>query len=260
MSALHAELIERSFSQQAPAFGDWASNPLIGTASDWVFERLELRPDDLLLDVAAGTGHAARLLAPRVAGAIALDNTEAMLATGRQQAASAGLDQVEFVKGDAARLPFDDASFDVVVCRFSVHHFSEPEVAMREMVRCLRRGGRLAIADLVADPDPSVAAIQNQLEWLRDPSHARALGAEQLAAWLDRAGMQEIGVEVRSFRRPLEPWLAQTEASESVADSIRAKLRAELDGGPQTGFRPRQDDEGLSFVQSFASVLALKPR
>ena len=85
------------------------------------------------------------------------------------------------------------------------------------MVRCLRPGGRLAVADLVADPDPRAAAVQNRLEWLRDPSHTRIATADQLAAWLDAAGLEQIDVEVRSTRRALEPWLEQTETSEGVA-------------------------------------------
>lgn len=259
MSALHSEMVERSFSQQAPAFGNRPSNRFMTTGLDWVFERLELRSDDLLLDVAAGTGHAARLMAPSVAGVIALDATEAMLASGRAEAEQAGIENIDFLQGDAARLPFEQDSFDVVVCRFSIHHFDQPEMQMKEMIRCLRPGGRLAIADLVADSDPAIAAAQNQLEWLRDPAHARMLSAEQLAGWLEVASMEQIDVEVRSARRPLDPWLAQTETSEGVGEAVRAKLRAELDGAPQTGFRPREDGDGLSFVQTFASVLALKP-
>ena len=259
MSALHAELIERSFSQQAPAFEDRSANRLMTTDSAWVFERLELRKDDLVLDVASGNGHAAQMLAPSVAGVIALDATQAMLDVGRRQAKSDGLDNVDFLQGDAARLPFEDGTFDVIVCRYAIHHFEEPQVQLAEMLRCLKDGGRLAIADIVADPDPAIASAQNHLEWLRDPSHARMLTAEQLTNFLDRLGMRDIDLEVRSFRRALEPWMEQTGTSESVAGSIVAKLRAELGGGPQTGFRPRTEGDLMSFMQTFASVLATKP-
>ena len=118
-----------------------------------------------MLDVAAGTGHVARRLAPSVRAVVALDATRAMLEQGRAQ----GVPNVIFVQGDAASMPFLDGSFDMVVSRFAVHHFEDPAVQVAEMRRCLRPGGRLAIADLVADP--AAAAEQNRLEALRDPSH-----------------------------------------------------------------------------------------
>ena len=58
------------------------------------------------------------------------------------------------MQADAAALPFMDGSFDVVVSRFAVHHFEDPAVQIGEMRRVLRPGGRLAVADLISDPDP----------------------------------------------------------------------------------------------------------
>ena len=161
----HSEALERAFAQQAAAFEDPRFNRLFTTDSEWLFERLPLDPGDLVLDVAAGTGHVARRLAPSVRAVVALDATRAMLERGRAQ----GVPNVIFVQGDAASMPFLDGSFDVVVSRFAVHHFEDPAVQLAEMRRCLRPGGRLAIADLVADP--AAAAEQNRLEALRDPSH-----------------------------------------------------------------------------------------
>src|SRR3990170_1804649 len=166
--AEHSEAIERAFTQQAEAFEDPHYNRLFTTDSDWLFERLPLSDDDLVLDVAAGTGHVARRLAPRRRAPGGGDATEAMLEAGRIEAKRAALRNVVFMQADAARLPFLDASFDIVVSRFAVHHFEDPAVQVAEMRRCLRMGGRLAIGDLIADPDPEVAATQNRLERLRD--------------------------------------------------------------------------------------------
>ena len=260
MSALHAELIERSFSAQAPAFNNGGASGWATTDAEWMFEQLELHSEDLLLDVATGAGAAGRQLAASVAGVVGIDTTEAMLAAGRREAETAGLHNVEFLHADAASLPFEDESFDVVVCRFAIHHFEEPTVQMKEMLRCLRPGGRLAFADLVADPDPTIAATQNHLEWLRDPAHARMLTAEQLVGWLDIAGLDDLNVVMRTRRRRLEPWLAKTGASASVREAIDAMLRRELDGGPTTGFSPRLAPGGLSFVQTIASATAVKPQ
>ena len=247
MGERHAEEIERAFSQQAAAFEDPRQNRIFTTDSEWLFERLPLGADDLVLDVAAGTGHVARRLAPRVRAVVALDATTAMLERGHGEAPS----NVLFVRGDAAALPFLDASFDAIVCRFAVHHFEKPAVQVAEMRRCLRMGGRLAIGDLIADPDPEVAVVQNRLERLRDPSHTRMLTASELAALV---GTDDI--EIRATERPLEPWLAQTETPAEAAREIRRALRDELEGGPATGFRPREHDGELRFVHALASAIA----
>ena len=258
MSADHEAAIQRAFSQQAPSFEDPRYAPIFTEQTEWMFAALELRADDLLLDVAAGTGHAARALAPAVRCAVALDATEAMLNEGKAAADRDGVGNVVFVCGDAAALPFPDASFDVVVSRYAVHHFETPEIPLREMVRCLRPGGRIAVADIVVDPDPSVASAQNHLERLRDPSHTRMLALEDLAALLQRTGMTIVAAEAREVERPLAPWLDQADALAATRAAIGAELAAELAGGPPTGFRPREVDGEMRFVHRIASVVAIR--
>jgi SAM-dependent methyltransferase len=236
---------ERSFTQQAAAFEDPRYNRLFTTDSEWLFERLPLTAQDLVLDVAAGTGHVARRLAPSVHAVVALDATRAMLEEGRAVTPP----NVIFIQGDAAALPFLDDSFDVVVTRFAIHHFEDPAVQVAEMRRVLRPHGYLAVADLIAHPE--AAETQNRLETLRDPSHTRMLELEELAALV---GTDD--VEVRDVDRPLEPWLLQTDAEPDKADEIRAALRDETRGGAPTGFRPRDDRGELRFVHTMASLIA----
>jgi SAM-dependent methyltransferase len=234
---------ERSFTQQAAAFEDPRFNRLFTTDSEWLFDRLPLGADDLVLDVAAGTGHVSRRLAPKVRAVVALDATRAMLEQGRAQAPP----NVLFIQGDAERLPFLDGSFDVVACRFAVHHFEDPKVQLAEMRRVSR--GRVAVADLIAHPE--AAETQNRLETLRDPSHTRMLELDELQALVATDD-----VEVRDVVRPLEPWLVQTDPPADAAEEIRAALRSELAGGAPTGFRPSEQDGDVHFVHTMASLIA----
>jgi ubiquinone/menaquinone biosynthesis C-methylase UbiE len=259
VSADHIAAVELAFSRQAPAFEDPRYADVFVAPSGWMFAPLELNPDDLLLDVAAGTGHAARALAGSVRCAIALDATEAMLAQGQAAAERAGIRNLVFLRGDAATLPFPDGTFDVVVSRYAVHHFEAPERPLAEMVRCLRPGGRLAVADVVVDEDPTVAAAQNRLERLRDPSHVRALALAELAALPRPAGLEPVSAEARDLERPLAPWLDQTDTSAAARETIAAELAAELAGGPPTGLRPRDRDGEMWFVHRIASVVAIRP-
>lgn len=257
IASSHSDRIAQAFSTQAAAFEDGRFNRVFTTDVQWVFERLELRADDLLLDVAAGTGHAARSLASSVRAAVAIDATPAMLEAGAASAQAEGIRNLVFQRGDAAALPYLDASFDVVVCRFAVHHFEQPRAQIGEMIRCLRPGGRLALADLVADQDPQLAARQNRLERLRDNSHTRMLTLEELCGLLDE--LDVIHVDTRETERPLAPWLDQARTGEEAAATIRAALGDELRGGEQSGLRPRASGGALMFVQRFASLVAVKP-
>ena len=250
MADAHSKAVEQAFTHQATAFEDPEFNRLFTTDSEWLFDRLELDRDDVVLDVAAGTGHVARAFAPRVRAVIAVDTTAAMLEQGRVEARRAGMRSVVFMQGDAAALPFLDGSFDVVVSRFAVHHFEDPEVPVAEMRRCLRPGGRLAIADLVADPDPEIAVVQNRLERMRDPSHARMLSMEELARLV-----RGKDVEFRDVERSLEPWLMQSQTPKRAANQIRKALANELQGGPQTGFRPREVEGEPRFLHTMASII-----
>ncbi|MGZ4167010.1 MAG: class I SAM-dependent methyltransferase [Solirubrobacteraceae bacterium] len=256
----HALKIERAFTTQAEAFEDPARNRVFTADARWVFERLPLSADDVVLDVAAGTGHAARQLGEKARAVVALDATEAMLARGHAQAVAEGRDNVVFMRGDAADLPFLDASFDVVVSRFAAHHFERPEAVVAEMARCTRPGGHVALVDLVADDDPATAEEQNRLERLRDPSHTRMLAAIEIQALLTEAGLEAVDVATRTLRRPLLPWLEQAQTPARTAGEIRAALDADVAGERATGFRPRTDEDGdLWFVQTFGSAIAAKP-
>lgn len=247
----HDAEVERAFTTQAAAFEDPARNAVFTTDASWVFEALPLTAGDRVLDVAAGTGHAARQLAGRAGMVIAVDATAAMLARGQAQAAAEGVENVVFMRGDAGALPFLDGSFDAVVCRFAVHHFERPEAVISEMVRCTRRDGHVALVDLVAAGDPAIAAEQNRLERLRDPSHTRMLSGPELSALLTGRGLTVVHAQERPLERPLAPWLEQAAPAPAAVTEIEARLHAELGGGPATGFAPRVVAGDLWFTQTF---------
>ncbi len=114
-----------------------ASEALIGAAG--VAEGHEV------LDVGTGTGTAAVLAARRGATATGLDLTPELLAKARKRSASEGL-EVDWVEGDAERLPFPDDSFDRVVSSFGVMFAPDHAAAARELVRVCRPGGRIAVS------------------------------------------------------------------------------------------------------------------
>jgi SAM-dependent methyltransferase len=98
-----------------------------------------------VLDVACGTGVAAITAARAGAKVSGIDLTPKLLERARENAAIAGVD-VEFIEGDAEALPYPDASFDVVLSQFGHIFAPRPAIAVKEMLRVLKSGGRIAFS------------------------------------------------------------------------------------------------------------------
>jgi len=130
-----------------------------------VVELASPKPGDAALDLATGAGHTALALAPRVARVIAYDLTREMLLETRRNAAARGLANVHTQQGPAEKLPFRDASFDIVTVRQAPHHFADVRSAIREMARvakqhlagraksCLTVGSHRKAARSIARPE-----------------------------------------------------------------------------------------------------------
>ena len=257
MDTAHNELVRQEFAKQAASFEDPQYSFAHPRLISWILSHVPVEPHFTVLDVAAGTGHLARTLAPLVHQVVAVDLTPEMLAAGKQQADAAGIENVLFERGDAAALPYLDDSFDLVVSRFAIHHFSEPATQTAEMIRVCRRGGRVAVIDLVA-AEPELAERYNELERLRDPSHTYALPAERLVELLEASGARIEQQNSHDQKLDVERWLAQADTRPDLAERIRAELRAELAGGSSTGMRPSLEEGGLYFTQRWVILLASK--
>ena len=102
----------------------------------------------------------------------------------------AGLENIIFREGNAQAMPFEDASFDGVVTRLAIHHFTKPQDVMNEVFRVLKPGGRAIIVDVIVSENPEEAALQNAIEIIRDPSHIRMLPEAELIGSIDSAGFE----------------------------------------------------------------------
>lgn len=155
---------------------------------------LELSARDHVLDVACGRGESAIFLATRfgcrVTG-IDWGETNVADATSRADAANAS-ELVRFELGDAERLDYPDASFDVVFCECAFCTFPDKRAAMREFARVLRPGGRLGVSDLTRSGELP-AELTGLLAWIACIADARPVG--EYLAYLEQAEFESRSAE-----------------------------------------------------------------
>jgi ubiquinone/menaquinone biosynthesis C-methylase UbiE len=205
----HQSLIRDQFTRQATPFSTAAPIADAG-ALRMIVEAAEAGPGDTVLDVACGGGIVVCAFAPEVRHATGIDMTPAMLERARGLAAEKGLANVAWREGDVTHLPYPDGAFTIVVTRFAVHHFPDPQAVFGEMVRVCAPGGRVVVVDTCASPDPRKAAEFNRLEKLRDPSHARALPLAELKGLFRNAGLAEPRENFYELRDTVEHLLARS--------------------------------------------------
>jgi ubiquinone/menaquinone biosynthesis C-methylase UbiE len=159
-----------------------------GGGREWLGERAHGR----VLEVAIGTG---RSLPYYQADAIVtgIELSPAMLGIGRQRAADIGR-EVDFREGDAEHMPFEDGSFDTVVCALSLCTIPNPGTAIAEMKRVLVPGGRLLLLDHIRSTWPPVYAAQWLLERVTIPAAGEHFTRRQLPL-VQAAGFQIVESE-----------------------------------------------------------------
>jgi len=159
-----------------------------------------LSPGEVVLDLGSGGGIDVLLSARRVAPggkAYGLDMTDEMLALARENRRKAGVENVEFLKGEIEDIPLPDGHVDVVISNCVINLSTEKERVIGEAFRVLKPGGRFAVSDMVFldDKDKLPADVVRSVElWAGCVSGA--LEKEEYEALLARAGFEDVSVEV----------------------------------------------------------------
>jgi SAM-dependent methyltransferase len=154
----------------------------------WARALGHLMPPLDVADIGCGEGYLTLEAARWARSVVAIDHSADVLARARALAARRHVRNVEWKKGDLARLPLEDRSVDVALLSQSLHHAADPERAIAEAVRVLRPGGRLLLLDL----------REHEEAWVRSRFGDRHLGfsAAELETLLRRAGLGDVRVQV----------------------------------------------------------------
>jgi ubiquinone/menaquinone biosynthesis C-methylase UbiE len=198
-------------------------------------------PATLGLDIGCGGGHLSFTLAAHVSRMVALDPSPGMLAVVSKGAAARGLAGIEALQGNAQALPFPDGAVPLVCTRYSAHHWTRLETAVREIGRVLAPGGHALVIDTLGHEDPLVDTFMQAIELLRDPSHVRNRSAAEWGSLLRSAHLVELecaewptrlefGSWVERMCTPAERVAVIRSLQEGAPVEIREALQIEADG------------------------------
>lgn len=192
-----------------------------GPDLDRIANILQDRRPARVLDLGCGGGHVSYAAAPYADEVVACDLTADMLAEVGRTAAGRGLANIRTEQAAAERLPFADASFDAVLCRFTIHHWHDRHAGLREARRVVKPGGFGIFIDVVSPAHPLLDTHLQTLELLRDQSHVRNASAAELLAALAGAGWAATAIAPRRMRMEFDSWTARTRTPEVCRAALK---------------------------------------
>lgn len=178
------------------------------------------KPGALVLDIGSGAGHVTFTVAPHVSWVIALDPAANMLQKVVEGAKERGLTNVLTRQGFSECLDFQDKSADIVITRFSIHHWDSLAESFKEINRVLKDDGKLIIVDTVAPEDDLLDTWLNAIELTRDTSHVRNRKVSELVTLLEMEDFELTDIRDFKFYVCFENWINRTSTSKEFSNHI----------------------------------------
>ena len=173
-------------------------------------------------DLGSGGGHVAYRLASHAQSVMAIDLSAAMLEAVQETAHKRGILNIETCVAPAEDLPLEDATFDMLCCRFSAHHWRNFQVGVREARRVLKPAGTAIFIDVVSSGNPVFDTHLQAVELLRDPSHVCNYTDAQWTAALSNAGFRVNSTRKRRLRMDFQSWVDRMRTPDVHRVAIRS--------------------------------------
>lgn len=221
MATKHHDNVDKQFGEQA---GAYLSSAVHASGRDLVrlAERLFGASEAKLLDMGCGAGHASFVAAQHVKEVVAYDLSEKMLAVVRAAAFERGYHHLTTRQGYAENLPFDDAEFDVIISRYSAHHWHDVGSALREVRRVLKPGGKVIFMDVSAPGNPVLNIWLQTVEALRDTSHVQDYSPGEWLALMTESGLVIQAVSQDRLDLEFNSWITRMRTPDVMVQAIRA--------------------------------------
>jgi len=221
------ERIKKQFGTQASYYAK--SKPhSSGDSLQLIVSWAEPNGDEIMLDIATGTGFTAFAFAPYVSRVIALDITPEMIDQAKAIAFDKRITNISFQVGESERLPFKDGIFNIVTCRIAAHHFVDIKGFLSEVKRVLVPGGRFLLVDSCSPENKEINRWHNHIEKLRDPSHVTNYLPSAWEGMVEESGMviEKIDAEVCRTYLSFSDWTRTAGCSEKVKEELLALFRS----------------------------------
>lgn len=217
----HNQVVDRQFGSQAEAYLN-SSVHAQGQEFGLVEEVVRQYDNAKVLDLGSGAGHISFYAAPHAQSVIAYDLSEDMLKVVADSAQQKAFNNITTQKGVAESLPFDDNSFDVVVSRFSAHHWQDVPQALREMRRVCQPNGTVMMIDVMAPPSPICDTFLQTIEILRDNSHVRDYSVAEWQTMFSQAGLKVNRMQTHKLLLEFDSWITRMRTPEHYVTAIQA--------------------------------------
>ena len=200
-----------------------------------------------VVEVGAGTGNFLDLFAGDDRRLIAVDLTEQML-----REAEATFPGMDLLLADGKRLPFASRSVDLVACAQMLHHVHDPLPLLKEMRRVVSEDGGVLVVDQIAPESYEQIAFMNQLEALRDPSHATSRSRSSMRVLLQSVGLEIVDEWVATSTQTMSNWMAPGEFPEARFAAVEEFIER---FGVETGMGFRRENDEWAFDRHRAMFL-----
>jgi SAM-dependent methyltransferase len=210
------------------------------------FSRVE--PGALVVEVGAGTGNFLSKFEEVAGSLVAIDLTHGMLVEARKNHP-----QIKVVRAHGAHLPVARGSVDLIMSAQAFHHIWEPIPVLRAMRSAMKPDGRLLLVDQVATERFEQIAFMNELEALRDPSHATSRPPSAFRIIVRQAGFEIEDERIVEARNRFSEWMWPGEFPPERIERVREHVEK---FGNETGMEFRTEGTDLTFLRRRIMILA----
>lgn len=248
----HYELNQQQYDDKAQNYLN-SSIHATGQEFNKITNILQTKQIKSVLDLGCGGGHVSYHISPHVDQVVAYDLSHSMIEIVEKTAKSRNINNINIQQGRAEQLPFDNQKFDLVITRYSAHHWQDIHAAVKEVYRVLKDQGIFIIIDTIGSEHPILNTFLQTIEMIRDPSHACNYSISEWINILEKNHFHIEQVQKQNLNIVFSSWIERMNTLDNHAQTIRnlqnqvsQQVREYFDIQPDGSFR---SDVGFMVVQ-----------